>query len=145
MKSKPRKPPTRTGRAPATPNPAAGTAGAGGWRESLVDRVRAVILKVDAGVIEERKWPKASNGMRGIPVWSHPACGIICTGETYKDKVKLTFAKGAALKDPAKLFNSGLEGGTRRAIDIPEGGAVNARALQALVKAAIVAGKSPRK
>ena len=98
-------------------------------------------------MIEEVKWRKPSNGMLGVPVWSHD--GIICTGETYKDKVKLTFANGAALDDPAKVFNSSLEGNTRRAIDIHEGDTVDARAFKALVRAAAalnaVRGKAKRK
>jgi hypothetical protein len=109
--------------------------GLGDWREETLARMRALILEADPGMIEERKWRKPSNAMAGVPVWSHD--GIICTGETYKDKVKLTFAKGAALEDPAGLFNSGMEGGTRRAIDIPEGTQVNPGAFKALVKAAV--------
>ena len=108
---------------------------AGDWREETLDRMRALILAADPGMIEERKWKKPSNAMTGVPVWSHD--GIICTGETYKDKVKLTFAKGASLEDPAGLFNSGLDGGTRRAIDIHEGAQVDARAFKLLVKAAV--------
>ena len=107
----------------------------GDWREETLARIRALILEADAEMVEERKWRKPSNSMVGVPVWSHD--GIICTGETYKDKVKLTFAKGASLEDPAGLFNSGLEGGTRRAIDIHEGEKVDARAFKALVKAAV--------
>jgi hypothetical protein len=97
--------------------------------------MRALILESDSEIVEERKWKKPSNAMQGVPVWSHH--GIICTGETYKDKVKLTFAKGASLADPAGLFNAGLDGGTRRAIDIHEGETVDARAFKALVKAAV--------
>lgn len=98
------------------------------WRGGVLARVRALILAADPGVIEEVKW-------RGVPVWSH--AGILCTGETYKNVVKLTFAKGAALDDPARLFNASLEGNTRRAIDIHEGDAVDEAALQALIRAAI--------
>jgi hypothetical protein len=98
--------------------------------------MRALILEADPEMVEERKWRKPSNGMTGVPVWSHN--GIICTGETYKQVVKLTFAKGASLSDPSHLFNSSLEGHTRRAIDIREGEHVNARAFKALVKAAVV-------
>src|SRR4029453_6735065 len=105
----------------------------GDWRGELLSRIRTLIKQADPGMIEERKWKKASNAMAGVPVWSHD--GIICTGETYKDKVKLTFAKGASLEDPAGLFNSGLEGGTRRAIDIREGEKVDQRAFKALVRA----------
>jgi len=100
----------------------------GDWRGETLARVRALIHEADPDVVEEWKW-------RGVPVWSHD--GIICTGETYKAVVKLTFAKGAALADPKGLFNSSLEGNTRRAIDIREGEAIDAQALKALVKAAV--------
>jgi hypothetical protein len=96
--------------------------------------MRALILEADPGMSEEVKWRKPSNPM-GVPVWSHD--GIVCTGETYKDKVKLTFAKGAALPDPSHLFNASLEGKTRRAIDIGEGEKINARAFKALIRAAV--------
>ena len=99
----------------------------GDWRGATLARVRALIREADPDVIEEWKW-------RGVPVWEH--AGIICTGETYKAVVKLTFAKGASLDDPAGLFNSSLEGNTRRAIDIHEGETVNDAALKALVRAA---------
>lgn len=105
------------------------------WREATLARMRALILEADGEMIEERKWKKASNKMAGIPVWSHD--GIVCTGETYKEYVKLTFAKGASVPDPSHLFNASLEGNTRRAIDIREGETVNARAFKALVKAAV--------
>jgi hypothetical protein len=105
------------------------------WREDTLDRMRALILEADPEMIEERKWRKPSNAMAGIPVWSHN--GIVCTGETYNKVVKLTFAHGASLKDPARLFNSSLQGNTRRAIDIREGEKVDARAFKALVKAAV--------
>ena len=111
----------------------------GGWRAVTLGRLRALILAADPGVIEEVKWVKPSNP-HGVPVWSHG--GILCTGETYKDKVKLTFAKGAALPDPAGLFNASLDGGTRRAIDVAEGEAVDAEALTALVRAAVAANAS---
>ncbi|MDB4893626.1 MAG: hypothetical protein JWL61_5481 [Gemmatimonadetes bacterium] len=107
----------------------------GNWREETIARMRALILEADPEMIEERKWKKASNNMAGVPVWSHD--GIVCTGETYKTAVKLTFAKGASLPDPSRLFNASLEGGTRRAIDIQEGGKVDAKAFKALVKAAV--------
>jgi hypothetical protein len=97
------------------------------WRGKTLTRVRALIKKADPEVVEEWKW-------RGVPVWSHD--GIICTGETYKSVVKLTFAKGASLKDPAKLFNSSLEGNTRRAIDIHEGDALDENAFTTLIRAA---------
>jgi hypothetical protein len=100
----------------------------GDWRGQTLARVRALIKKTDPDVVEEWKW-------RGVPVWSHD--GIICTGETYKNIVKLTFAKGAALKDPSRLFNSSLEGNTRRAIDIHEGEKIDEAALQDLIRAAV--------
>lgn len=105
------------------------------WREDTLDRMRALIMEADPEMIEERKWRKPSNAMAGVPVWSHD--GIVCTGETYTKVVKLTFAQGASLRDPARLFNSSLEGNTRRAIDIREGQQVDARAFKALVKAAV--------
>src|SRR5690348_15503726 len=104
------------------------------WRTETLDRVREVILSADPEITETRKWAKASNP-DGVPVWE--CNGIICTGETYKSVVKLTFMKGASLPDPAGLFNSSLEGNTRRAIDIAEGETVDARAFKALVKAAV--------
>ena len=97
--------------------------------------MRAIIRQADPDVVEEVKWRKPSNGMLGVPVWSHD--GIICTGETYKTAVKLTFAKGAALKDPSGLFNSSLEGNTRRAIDIHEGDKIDEKALKALIREAV--------
>jgi len=105
------------------------------WRAEILDRMRTLILEADPGMIEERKWKKPSNRMAGVPVWSHG--GMVCTGETYKKVVKLTFAHGASLPDPGRLFNAGLEGNTRRAIDIHEGVRVDARAFKALVKAAV--------
>lgn len=109
-------------------------AGLGGWRGEMLARLRAAIRQADPDVVETVKWRKASNPL-GVPVWEHD--GIVCTGETYKDKVKLTFARGAALDDPAGLFNAGLDGGTRRAIDFLEGAKVDAAALKALVRAAV--------
>jgi hypothetical protein len=106
------------------------------WRDETLTRMRALILEADPEMTEERKWKKPSNGMVGIPVWSHD--GIVCTGEKYKKAVKLTFAKGATLPDPSRLFNASLEGNTRRAIDIHEGEEVDARAFKALIKAAVV-------
>jgi hypothetical protein len=100
----------------------------GDWRGATLARVRALIREAGPDVVEEWKW-------RGVPVWEH--AGIICTGETYKAVVKLTFARGAALKDPSRLFNSSLEGNTRRAIDIHEGDKIDAKALQALIRAAV--------
>ena len=107
----------------------------GDWQEGALSRMRALILEADPGMIEERKWKKPSNGMAGVPVWSHD--GIVCTGETYKNYVKVTFAKGAFVKDPAGLFNSSLEGNLRRAIDFHEGDKINERALTALIRAAV--------
>ena len=111
------------------------------WREETLARMRALILQADPGMIEERKWRKPSNAMAGIPVWSHG--GLVCTGETYKKVVKLTFARGASIPDPSGLFNASLEGGTRRAIDIHEGEKVDARAFKALVKAAVARNGAP--
>jgi hypothetical protein len=104
------------------------------WREETLSRVRSLIQEADPDIVEERKWAKASNPS-GVPTWSHG--GIICTGETYKDKVKLTFARGASIPDPSRLFNASLEGSTRRAIDIGEGEEVDASAFKALVRAAV--------
>jgi hypothetical protein len=98
-------------------------------------RVRALIREADAQVVEEVKWRKPSNGMLGVPVWEHD--GILCTGETYKNYVKLTFAKGASLEDPAGLFNSSLDGNVRRAIDIREGDRIDAKAFKTLIRAAV--------
>jgi hypothetical protein len=100
----------------------------GDWRGAMLGRIRAVIKDADSDVVEEWKW-------RGVPVWSHD--GIICTGETYKAVVKMTFAKGAALADPSRLFNSSLDGNTRRAIDFREGDKIDEKALKALIRAAI--------
>ena len=116
---------------------------AGDWREETLARMRALILEADPEIIEERKWKKPSNKMAGVPVWSHN--GIVCTGETYKNYVKLTFAAGASLPDPSHLFNSSLAGNTRRAIDIHEGEKVDASAFKALVKAAVAQNGPPKK
>src|SRR5262245_12335599 len=105
--------------------------GAGDWREATLARMRALILEADPEIVEEQKWKKPSNGMVGVPVWSRN--GMICTGETYAKVVKLTFAAGAHLPDPSRLFNASLAGGTRRAIDIGEGEQVDARAFKALI------------
>lgn len=107
----------------------------GDWRTGMLSRLRSIIEQADPKMIEEPKWRKPSNGMKGVPVWSHD--GIVCTGETYKNYVKLTFMKGAELDDPAGLFNSGFGGNTRRAIDFHEGSTINERALKALIKAAV--------
>ena len=112
----------------------------GDWREETLARMRALILEADPEMIEERKWRKPSNAMAGVPVWSHD--GIICTGESYKNVVKLTFAKGASLKDPARLFNSSLDGNARRAIDIHEGEEVDESAFKALVRQAVALNSS---
>jgi hypothetical protein len=109
-------------------------AGLSDWRGEMLARIRALIKQADPDVVEEVKWRKPSN-MLGVPVWEHD--GIICTGETYKDKVKLTFAKGASLEDPSGLFNSSLEGNTRRAIDFHEGDEIDEEALKALIRAAV--------
>ena len=114
-----------------------------GWHEETLARMRALILEADPGMTEERKWRKPSNGMAGVPVWSHN--GIVCTGETYTKVVKLTFARGASVPDPSRLFNSSLEGNTRRAIDIHEGETVDAGAFKALVKAAVARNGPPAK
>ena len=106
----------------------------GDWRGDALARVRALINDADPDVVEEIKWRKPTNPS-GVPVWSHG--GIICTGETYRDKVKLTFPKGASLHDPSGLFNSSLEGNTRRAIDIREGDRIDNEALKALISAAV--------
>jgi hypothetical protein len=115
----------------------------GDWRGETLARVRRLIRQADPDVVEEVKWRKPSNSMRGVPVWEH--AGIICTGETYKAAVKLTFAKGAALDDPSGLFNSSLEGNTRRAIDIHEGDKIDEMALKALIRAAVALNTSTAK
>src|ERR1700758_94133 len=106
------------------------------WRGEMLGRLRALIKQADPDIVEEWKW-------RGVPVWSHD--GIICTGETYKSVVKMTFAKGAALKDPSRLFNSSLEGNTRRAIDFHEGEEIKEDALKTLVRAAVTLNKAKSK
>jgi len=105
----------------------------GDWRGKMLSRLRALVKEADPEVVEEWKW-------RGVPVWSHD--GLICTGETYKSVVKMTFAKGAALKDPSGLFNSSLDGNTRRAIDVHEGDKIDEQALKTLVRAAVTLNKS---
>src|SRR3712207_9584633 len=107
----------------------------GDWRGETLARVRALVKEADPDVVEEWKW-------RGVPVWSH--AGIICTGETYKSVVKMTFAKGASLEDPSRLFNSSLEGNTRRAIDLHEGDEIDEKALKALIRAAVALNTSAR-
>jgi len=108
----------------------------GDWRGEMLGRLRGLIRQADPDVVEEWKW-------RGVPVWSHD--GLICTGETYKSVVKMTFAKGAALPDPARLFNASLEGNTRRAIDLREGEKINQKALKTLIRAAVTLNKSKAK
>jgi len=110
----------------------------GDWRGEMLSRIRALIKEADPEVVEEWKWAKAASP--GTPVWSHD--GIICTGETYKDKVKMTFAKGASLDDPSGLFNSSLEGNVRRAIDLLEGDEVDGEALKDLIRAAVALNES---
>jgi hypothetical protein len=105
----------------------------GDWRGKMLSRLRTLVKEADPEVVEEWKW-------RGVPVWSHD--GLICTGETYKNGVKMTFAKGAALQDPSRLFNSSLDGNTRRAIDFHEGEKINEEALKTLVRAAVTLNKS---
>ena len=108
----------------------------GDWRGKMLGRIRALMREADPEVVEEWKW-------RGVPVWSHD--GLICTGETYKAVVKMTFARGAALKDPSRLFNSSLEGNTRRAIDFREGDTIDEAALKTLIRAAVTLNKSKQK
>ena len=114
----------------------------GDWRGDTLARVRKLIKEADRDIVEEVKWRKPSNAMSGVPVWSH--AGIVCTGETYKDKVKLTFARGASLEDSSGLFNSSLEGNVRRAIDLGEGDRIDGKALKALVRAAVALNISAR-
>jgi hypothetical protein len=118
------------------------TSAAADWRTDMLARIRTLIEQADPEIVEEQKWRKPSNGMVGVPVWSHD--GIVCTGETYKNAVKMTFARGAELKDPSGLFNASLEGNTRRAIDFHEGDAIDGRALKALIKAAVKLNVSDR-
>ena len=108
----------------------------GDWRGEMLSRLRALVKEADPAVVEEWKW-------RGVPVWSHD--GLICTGETYKNVVKMTFAKGAALRDPSRLFNASLDGNTRRAIDFREGEKIDEAALKALVRAAVTLNTSKAK
>ena len=114
----------------------------GGWRGETLARMRTLILQADPAMTEECKWIKPTNPL-GVPVWSH--AGIVCTGEAYANVVKLTFARGASLPDPSRLFNASLDGNTRRAIDIHEGQQVDAGAFKALVKAAVAQNGQPAK
>ena len=106
----------------------------GDWREAMISRIRKLIEHADPDVVEERKWAKASNP-EGVPTWYHD--GLICTGETYKDHVKVTFAKGGSLKDPAGLFKAGTEGAVRRAVDLYEGDKLDEKAFEALYREAV--------
>jgi len=108
----------------------------GDWRGEMLSRLRALVKEADPDIVEEWKW-------RGVPVWSHD--GLVCTGETYKSVVKMTFAKGAALKDPSRLFNSSLDGNTRRAIDFREGDTIDGEALKSLIRAAVTLNRSKAK
>src|SRR5260221_12214417 len=112
------------------------------WRGETLARIRTLIKQAGPELVEEVKWRKPSNSMRGVPVWSH--AGIICTGETYKNVVKLTFAKGASLPDPSGLFNSSLGGNARRALDFHEGDKIDEKALTALIRAAVALNTSAR-
>lgn len=120
----------------------AAIAAVGGWRGEILTRIRTWIRQADPEVCETVKWRKPSNAMRGVPVWER--AGILCTGESYKGYVKLTFAKGASLPNPSGLFNASLEGGTRRAIDIREGDAIDEDAFKTLIRAAVSLNLSKR-
>ena len=126
-------------RGQAKGDPSKPSEGSGDWRGELLSRLRALIMEADPEVTEELKWVKPSNPA-GVPTWSHN--GLICTGETYTNVVKMTFASGASLEDPSGLFNSSLEGNTRRAIDFHEGDEVDEEALKALIRAAVALNKS---
>jgi hypothetical protein len=141
QKTKPQKTKPQKGRSPAQAIDAR-IKSLGDWRGKKLARARAIIKQADPDVVEEVKWRKPSNPL-GVAVWEH--AGIICTGETYRDKVKLTFAKGASLDDPSGLFNASLDGNVRRAIDFREGGKVNEKALKALVRAAVALNTSARR
>jgi len=134
----------KEGKAEASPSQLidARIAALGDWRGETLARVRKLIREADAQVVEAVKWRKPSNAMLGVPVWERD--GIICTGETYKAVVKLTFARGASLADPSRLFNASLEGNMRRAIDIHEGDKIDAKALQALIRAAVALNTAAR-
>ena len=112
------------------------------WRGETLARVRALIRQADPEMVEQVKWKKPSNSMRGVRVWEH--AGIVCTGETYKSVVKLTFAKGASLEDPSGRFNASLEGNVRRAIDLHEADRIDANAFKALIRAAVALNISAR-
>jgi hypothetical protein len=125
---------TRTAPKKVKPSSSSRAATTPDWRGEMLARLRALIEEADPEIAETVKWKKASSPS-GVPVWEHD--GIVCTGETYKDKVKLTFARGAALKDPSRLFNSSLDGGTRRAIDFREGDRIDEKAFKTLIRAAV--------
>ncbi len=127
------------GEAPAAQSIDAAIKRHGDWRGATLAKIRALIKEADPDVVEDVKWRKPSNNMRGVPVWEHD--GLICTGETYKAAVKLTFARGAALKDPSRLFNAGLDGGTRRAIDLNEGDKIDEEAFKELIRVAVEANR----
>ena len=131
-----------TGKAAGSRAPRAPPTAGDDWRVQTLEHVRALIRQADPDAVEETKWRKASNAMAGVPVWSHD--GMICTGETYKDVVKLTFAHGAALGDPRKLFNAGFGGGTRRAIDLREGDRLDATAFGDLIREAVAFNQAKR-
>lgn len=141
-KAKAKRAPPAVKRAKKAAKPATQLRDLADWRTQMLERMRALILEADPQIIEERKWRKASNPA-GVPVFSRD--GIVCTGERYTQTVKLTFANGASLPDPKKLFNAGLEGNLRRAIDIREGEAVDAAAFKALVKAAVARNVAAKK
>ena len=126
---------TAPARTPSAHKTEAAAPGSADWRAETLAHVRTLIMQTDPRIVEEVKWRKPSNGMKGVPVWS--CGGIICTGETYKNAVKLTFAKGASLPDPARLFNASLEGNTRRAIDLHDGSTINEKAFKSLIRAAV--------
>jgi hypothetical protein len=128
------------GAGPASKPTDTGPQDLGDWRGELLSRIRALIMDADPEMTEERKWRKPSNPA-GVPTWSHN--GLVCTGETYKSVVKMTFARGASLADPSGLFNSSLEGNTRRAIDFREGDALDEEALKALIRAAVALNTTP--
>jgi hypothetical protein len=141
MAATPSKKPTKVAKKAAKKKAVTKTTARAGadWRAEMLSRLRALIQQADPDVVEERKWKKPSNPA-GVPAWSHD--GLICTGETYKDTVKLTFAKGAQLKDPRRLFNASLEGNTRRAIDFHQGDRIDAAAFKALIREAVALNES---
>ena len=133
MAAKKRTTPKKATKRRPPPRPTKAAAADADWQEETLEEVRRLVREADPEAVEEIKWRKPTNP-DGVPVWSHD--GILCTGETYKDKVKVTFARGASLKDPARLFNASLDAGTRRAIDLHEGDTLDAKAFKDLVRAA---------